>query len=824
MSDFDQQLSHGGASGPDWQTRLFDAWVGAMLRHRALVLVTTLLVTAGFGYVAQGLPIFTALRDMLPDDSRDMREYLEARERFGGDETVYVALQRDDHFTPDGLAKLARLTARLDEHPLVERAISFTTADWIRTAADDPAALRIDPFVPIDPDAAAALSPQRVAAIRTAVLGDPLVAGSLISDDGRLALVAVKLVPSDPAWLEWDETRAYVEARLAQAPDGRVSLDAPGGKVRGLEVAKQLVAEEFGTVAVELGYAADGVHITGFPAVLGSLLTEAQRTLRIFLPLTALVIGLVLFVILRRMSDVVLPMVCVIPAIIWAVGLGGLIFGRLSIITSVSPIMVLVVGMSDVVHLVTQFRHELARGRAREMAIRVAFREVGAACALTSLTTLIGFGSMVFLPLPHSRELGVFAGLGVVCAFVLAFVLTPVLLSFTRSTPDATASGPHGRMTDLLDALARWLRPRPKVIVAGGLVFTVATLAAVSQIQVENSLSRKLPTDHPLRVAARVVTAAFGGTGEIEMMIDTGRDDGVQSPEFLAGLWRLQRAIDAYDKVAETRSIGDILGRMHTLLAPERARETPVPDTGPMIAQYLLLFEMTGGSDLSFWIDGGRRHARMTARMPDLTAEEAIQFAAEFDALAAKLLPPTVAARCNGLGLMAARAGPVIMATSLKGLATAVVLIALLMTLLFRSVRVGVISIVPNLLPVAFGIVVVWLALPQVDADAMIYLTICIGISVDDTIHFLSRYRIERRRGRDRPDAVAATLRETGHGILRTSIILCAGFAVPGASQFFGLKLAGYMLPATLFSAVLLDLTMVPALAQLGLLEAKRSS
>ncbi|MEZ4464281.1 MAG: MMPL family transporter [bacterium] len=533
-----------------------------------------------------------------------------------------------------------------------------------------------------------------------------------------------------------------------------------------------------------------------------------------YLPLCAVLLAVALFAMFRRVLDVALPLICMAPAVVWAVGTGGLIFGRLTIITSVAPVMVLVVGMSDVVHLITQFHHELGRGHAKHEAIRVAFREVGVACTLTSLTTLIGFGSMALLPLPHARELGVFAALGVVAAFILAFALTPVLLSFSR--PGAVRP-PSGLLTRFLDGLAHWLRPRPKAIVAVGLAATVLALVAVSQVHVENSLMLKLPPDHPLRHSAEVVRAAVEGNGETELVIDTGRDEGVKDPALLAALGRFEAAIEALPEAGRVRSVADVLGRMHRLLVPERGE--PLPTTREQIAQYLLLFEMSGGQGLDQLVDASGRRLRVTIRMPYLSAERAIELADHVEALARDTLPADVTTKVTGMAMLAARAGPVILSTSLKGLAGAVVLIALVMGLLFGSVRVAVLSIVPNVLPVALGLATVWVALPQVDADTMVYLTICIGIAVDDTIHFLARFRLERAKGLGRADAVEATLRETGHGILRTSLILIAGFVVMTASDYLGLQTLGLILPATLAFAVVLDLTMVPAMAQLGLLE-----
>lgn len=792
------------------QQRAFDAFARWVLRHRIIVLAVVLGITGIFGWTLTTLPVLTSLRDILPRNA-DLKIYEETRARFGGDEVVFVAVVADDHFTTEGLVRLEGLALKLEEHPLVERVIGLTRANWVRRG--DAGGLAISPFYD-------EYEPAPAEKIRARVLGDDLIVGNLISADARTALIAVTLVPSDDDEWEREAVAAYVKPQIERLPGGARQLTFPGGKARAIEVAKQLVAYEFHTLATHAGYAGDVVHITGFPALFGSLLVESQKTVKIYLPICAGMILLALIIVLRRPIDVLLPMICVAPAVVWAVGAGGLIFGRLTIITSVAPIMVLVVGMSDAVHLVTQFRHELARGLSRDDAIRVSFRDVGAACTLTSLTTLIGFGSMILLPLPHARELGTFAALGVLSAFAIAFLLTPVLLSFTRAVPTGAGhadSIAHSRLNRFLGRLADTLAPHPKAVLGVCVVLTIGVIGVVSQVRVQNDLAQKLPTNHPLRVAKDVVEKALDGSGQLEVVIDLGAPDAIKQPGALAAVWQLQQAIEAKPEIALTRSIGTILGRLHGIIAPEFAADAPMP-TGNTIAEYLLLFGSAGGA-VDTLLDPSHQYLRLTARSRNLSAEMALQVADEIEAMGARLLPKTATIHVTGVGMLAARAGPVIISNALVGLGGALALIALLMSVLFGSIRVGLLSVLPNLLPVAIGVAVVWLALPQVDADTLIYLTICVGIAVDDTIHFLARYRLERQRGLQREAATRAAILEAGHGIVRTSIILVAGFSATLFSGYLGLQTLGLILPATLIAAVILDLTMVPAMAQLGLLE-----
>lgn len=792
--------------------RIFDTWVQLMLRHRVIWLVAVFLSTLVMAAFASQLPLMTTLHDLLPATTPGMELYEPARERFGGDETAYVAIEADDHFTPEGLARLEKLTKALEDHIFVQRVVSPTNAQqmWV----DEEDSLRIDRFVRDD------RTPEQ---IREAMTGDDAFGGTLVSKDGRFVMIVAQSIPSTLAEATRPDVAAEVAKRTADLPPALTALDDPQRPRRLLELSKQPLGFEIVALAEEAGFDGDKVYAVGFTPILAFLLAEAERNLQQLFPITFGVILLALFLLLRRPLDTVLPFLCVGPAVIWALAIGGFVFGRITLIGTVAPVIVLVVGVSDVVHLITQYRHELARGFPRNDAIRLSFAHVGAACTLTSVTTLIGFGSMIFLPLPTAQELGVTAGIGVVAAFLLSFVLTPIFLSYTNPTEkDRQKMATPDGIARVLEGFVRLVRPRPGLVAAAGLLLTAGTIALLLQHSVENSLTRKLKRGHRIRESVKLVEDKLGSSAEIEILIDTGRPDGVKDPAVIQGLAKLRSQVEKVADVRDTISLLDPLERMHRLMAPELAKDNPLPaETPQQIAQYLLLFEVSGGEALDSIMDPTGQHTRMILRGVDGTAEDVIAAAVNYDRWAADALPETTTAAANGIGLLAARLGPAIFDSTVEGFGIALALIAVMLGFLFRSVRVGALSLIPNLFPVAAGLVGIPFMFEQIDVDTLTFIPVCVGIAVDDTIHFLARFRIERRKGLDRADAVSATIREAGHGILRTSLVLIAGFAVLLLADYQPVATVGLLLPVTLFAAVLMDLTLAPAMAQLGWIDAR---
>jgi uncharacterized protein len=782
--------------------RVFDAWVGFMLRHRFLVLGLVGLMTIGFGIIAARLPLISALPDYIPK-SPLLTAWEDARERFGGDEIVLLAVEADDHFTDAGLTRLKQVINKIEAHPFAERVVAITNAQQLRADPEDPESLLIARFVRDD------LTPKQT---RDALLADSN-AKSLVSENGQVVFTLVQLVASRDELAVQPDIQTEMHKRL---PSGAAGPGARPGQL--LDMTKQVFSLELADWFVKAGYPEDKVHEVGFPVFIASIVQDAQQNLTVLLPITIAVVFIALIVVLRRFGDAMIPMLCIGPAVIWATAIGGLALGRLTIMTSLVPIMVLVVGVSDVVHLVTQFRHELARGHDKNEAIRLSFQHVGTACALTSLTTFIGFGSMILLPIPQSRELGVFAAFGVVAAFILSFVLTPIVLSFAKPMPVVESKAyMNDFLTRILRKVAKGVKTWPKAITAAGLVLTAVALGALLQVKIENSFVQKLAPSHRVRKAVAIVEEHNVGGGEIEVLVRTPKVDGVKDPRVISALGELKTRIKNEALYSNALSLADLLDQIDKVMAPDSV--PPRKWTRAQIAQYLLLFEISGGNDLNQFLDDSAQYTRMTVRIGDGTAEDVNTFADTINREAKAIFPPGVDVHANGIGVLAARLAPDLLGSSLRGFSAAFGLIAVLLGLLFMSIRVGILSLIPNILPVALGIVAVYFALDAMDADTLAFIAVCIGIAVDDTIHFMARYRIERDLGRTREDAVEATILEAGHGIVRTSVVLTLGFVAMVFSDYQPIISVGLLLPITLISAVVLDLTLVPAMAQLGLLE-----
>lgn len=735
-------------------------WFQLVLRHRRAVVVATALVTVLALGVLTRVTVGNTLQGIFFGDSPDYLRYVERSREFGSDEHVLVGLPAPDPTDPARIESLRRLDSFAREHPGFTRADSLATAQRIESE---------DGALVVVPAAEHAPEPD----------------GTLVGRDGQSLAVVVELAV-DP-----DRT----------APEGLAHLRA---------LMEQLAAEGI-----------DEVHTAGFPVVLLSMLDLAWDNLYLLLPLSAAALLVVVLAVFKRLLPAVVSLGIAGLAMVWTMAVAALVDPVFSIMITAVPLVVVVVGFSDVIHLWSAWEQERALGKTREQAILASASDVGRACLLTSLTTFVGFIGLRFVPTPMFRQLGLALGVGVGLALLLAMTLVPVLLSYglDDQAGQPRQSGRLGAAMDrfldgILDGMRGLSTRRPRAVVAVFALCSVAALAAASQARFDADLASRVDESHPLQQDARWLAERFVGDNIVQVFIEGDEVGSVVEAEALASVARFQAAVEARPDTDQATSLVDAVERIHAVLDPDAS--APLPTTSEAIAQELLLFELSGGEDLDRLVDFDRRRLRMLVQLPAAGMRATRDTALGIEALAAAHLAPGLRAEATGLSpLMGAWIDRIILGQS-RGVGFSVVVVALIMALGLRSLRLGLVSMVPNLLPLLGLLGVLGLAWETTDTDTATVAMLAIGIGVDDTIHFLMRYRVEQGRTASRQQALDRTFAFAGRAILMTTVVLVVGFLPCLLSDYFSLWILGGLLPLVLVLAVLADLLLVPAMVQLG--------
>ena len=747
-----------------------------VLEHRFVVLGAWLVLLVLGAWSASRATVSTNLGEQFFGDKPEYLRYLELNREFESDEVVVAGLEGVRPLDVGVPMRLAAVKERLLALPDVARV--ETPLDAIRLRGDG-RTVGVGRYGDAPRE-----GPEDAAALEEELLADPFVRGLLVSDAGSDLAVAVVLT----------------DARDRKGEEFPILLEA---------IAAAFVAE---------GFSRDGLHLGGYVPALTESLAQARRNVVLIFPLVGLVLLIAVWFLFGRLWPAALTLVVSLAAVVITVGFLVAREPTVHVFFSLAPPVILVVTFSDVVHLCSAYLQELASGRAKDDAIVSVTAEVGRACLLTSATTFIGFVSLALVPDPSTKVMGLAMGFGVGVALLLAVTLTPVLFSLFPA-PRPLRRGATGRihagMDRVLGGARRLAWDHPRAVVLGFGVLILATGVGIPMARMDFDLAQRFSPGNRVMADDQWFRDHFGYGASLDIYLHaTGEQDLLDPEVFTAGA-RFQEQVTRLDGVRDAVSLVTLMERIHAAMDPEAAADAPLPATRARLAEYLLLVEGAAGSDLDRMVDWDRRSLRVRVRTVSGGARTVAWIGDEIHVLAADLAPLGVEVETTGLVYLLGYFFNDVFGGQARSLALTFVLIMIMMMLGLRSIRVGALSMIPNMLPV----LVLWgwvgLTMAAVDTDVLIIAIIAIGIGVDDTIHFLMRYRVERE-GADDEQAVRGAYGFAGRGIIMTTVVLVLGFAPCVFSGYMTMHLLGTLLPLCLVVALAADLLLAPAMIRLG--------
>lgn len=752
-------------------------YITLVLRYWLLVVAAVVGVTVAAGLVLKDAAIVSTIGGLFLGESPAYQRYVERTRVYGNDELLIVAIEGLDLAAPEARAQLARAVAALREHPDLGRITSLL--DFAEVTLDE-GALGLSTFAQAA-DAAGA----DAGALLQRLCRESLAGGLLISTDCRHAAVVVEL--------DQDQGR-QVEAYTQIAAD---------------------VVEIFTRAGFEPGQ----LRQTGLVGVLAEVMHETVFNLTRLFPVVGVVLLLTVLLIFRQLWPVLITGVVALIGVTWTLGFGVLLFEQIDVFMALCPIFVLIIAFADVIHICSAYQLELASGADKREAIERACSEVGAACLFTSLTTFAGFVSIAVVPAPVFRQSGLILGFGVAISLLLALSLTPLLL---RLLPEPTPlrRGAGARIQDLIDqllaAISRLTQRRPWWVVGAFAVLAALAALGMNQIKVETEFSKRLAADNRIRVDQRFFQKHFAGANSLEVFVSSAKDGGLLEPALFTEIAGFADALDQIEGVDRVLSVVDLVREAQGLLDAEGQTPAGLPTTRAALAQLLLLLEMDERARLETLIDQERGTARLHLRLEVEGFMATREVGQAVRAAATNLLDDSVEVEVSGLTFLLGEWLQRLVEGQQAALMAALLTIFLMMVVALRSTGAGVWSMIPNALPLLVLLGYVGWAWDTVDSDTYIVCLVAIGVGVDDTIHFLMRYRRELLRSGEVEVALERTFAYSGRAIIMTSVILVAGFSPFSLSGYFTTQMFGTLLPACLVVALAAVLVLVPALISLG--------
>jgi predicted RND superfamily exporter protein len=694
---------------------------------------------------------------LLPDEDegRDFYDYV--RRLFGSDETILVALVDDDVFTAENLRSLQRMEKRIAAIDGVHHVVSLSNALNIRGQDGD---LAIEPFVDEVPDDPAALRE-----IRRQALGNPIYAGNIVSRDGRAAALMVYLMD------------------ISEREFLRRGID--------LEIAR--IAEE------ERGAAS--VWITGPAYVKAEMSRLLVRDLMRTVPLATLammVAGLLSF---RTWAGMLVPLASVGIALVWTLAVFAMSGESINVITVVLPPLILVVGFAYAVHVVAEYYDVLRRGQAEPAprdAIRAALGHVALPVLLTGATTAAGFFSLVASPLAAIREFGLYTTAGVAATLVVSLSFAPALLAVLPASPRVRRLRRGDGFDRLAGRVAGFvLRRRSSILLTGGL-FGALSLFGMMRIEISTDVIRLFDPSSDVRRHFEAINENLEGSDALYVVLTADYRDAFKEPVNLRSVETLQRWLEDQPEIGGTTSIVDYVKLIHRGFYDDDPEKLAVPASKELVTQ-LMFF---GANDeIENFVDSRYQTVSILARSRAIDSGDVTALIRRIEQRLATL-PKHLEARVTGNSVLINRTSDI-----------AFVIIYGMLCLLFMSFRVGLLALVPNVLPVLvyFGT----LGLTGVTLNTTTGLVACLvlGIAVDDTIHFLARFNTAAKRMADEARGVEEALCTVGRPVTYTTACLCLGFLAMTTSQLQNQREFAALAAFTLAFAWLVDVVFTPALA-----------
>ncbi len=747
-------------------------WV---IRRRWWIILLTLVLVGLFGAGVRNLSFSNDSRVFFSDENPQLMALEALENTYTRDDNVLIVLAPGDGnvFTPRTLAAVERLTEACWKIPNSSRVDSITNFQHTRAEADD---LVVESLV----ENAADLSNDEIEGIRKIALSEPLLVNRLISGTGHVTAVNVNVIkPIEGNADTSNKVAAHVRALVKSFTEENPGID---------------------------------VHLTGGIMIDMAFGEASKNDMTRLVPLMYVVLIVIMGVTLRTVSGTLGTLVVIVFSVFCGLGLAGTFGIVLTGPSANAPIIIMTLAVADSIHILVTMIQQMRRGKDKYSAIRESLRINLQPVFLTSLTTGIGFLTMNFSDAPPFRDLGNIVAIGIAAAFYLSILFLPALMSVVPFRIKPKKADDTARSCD---GIAGFTIRRRKPLFYGTFVVMGLLVAGIFNIELDDNFIHYFDERYEFRTASDFFEENLSGLQIIEYSLDSGETNGINDPRYLKTLEEFAAWYAKQPKVVHVNALTDIMKRLNRNMHGDDPAFYSIPENRELAAQYLLLYEMSlpFGLDLNNRINVEKSSSRFTVTMSQSTSREVM----EMDQRARKWLKahadPSMSTYGTGLTVIFAHISKRNIHSMLGASFGALVLISGIIIVALRSFRLGMVSLVPNLMPaiMAFGI---WgMIESRVGLALSVMVALTLGIVVDDTVHFMSKYLRGRREGGMGPrGAVKYAFNTVGNAIWVTTLILVSGFLVLSFSGFKVNSDMGLMTAITISLALVLDFFFLPTL------------
>ena len=752
-----------------------ERYARGVIRWRWPVLLTSIVLIAAAGMGAARLKFIDEYRVFFGPDNPQLLAFDAVENIYTKNDNLFFLIEppadHGDAFSAETLSIVEYLTDEAWRIPFAIRVDSVSNFQYSWAEGDD---LIVEDLVV----GAEAKTPAELARTRDISLDEPMLRNRLVPPATDVIGMSVTLqLPR----LEMDETS------------------------RSVARARELAAE------IEQAHPGYRIRLTGMAMLNNAFQESAMRDMSTLVPFMYVVITLTLVLLLRSFTGTVSTLTVVGMSVVGALGLAGWAGLNLTPPSTASITMIMTLAVADSIHVLVAMLKEMRHGREKREAIVESLRVNTQPVFLTSLTTVIGFLSMNFSEVPPLNDLGNISATGVGLAWVLSMTMLPALVAILPVTVRLRAANHVSPM----DRLGDFVVARRSPLLWGTGVVALALTAMLPLNSLNDQFVKYFDESMAFRQDSDFATERLSGLYQIDFSLAAEESGGISEPAYLETVDRFAEWYRAQPGVVHVATISDMFRRLNKNMHADDPSYYTLPGERDLAAQYLLLYEMSlpYGLDLNNQINVDKSATRFSVTLENITSRELLGLVEEGEEWLGDNAPPSMSTVGVGPGVMFSYISARNIRSMLVGTLVAIALIGVTMMVMLRSLRYGVISFVPNMLPalMAFGL---WgLLVGEINLGLSIVTGMCLGIIVDDSVHFLSKYlRARREQNLDAEDAVRYAFSTVGAALIVTSIVLAAGFTILAQSTFGFNGGMGKLSAIIIALALAADLLLLPPL------------
>ncbi len=560
-------------------------------------------------------------------------------------------------------------------------------------------------------------------------------------------------------------------------------------------------------------YQFDEVHMAGKIKAQKVYLDKMQKDTLLFIGLATILVILLLAITFRTLTNVVIPLILVVISVIWELGIMYYTGKKIDILMVLLPTIMFIVGMSDIIHFISKYMEELRNGVEKRKAILKTIKDIGLATFLTSFTTALGFLSLTTSTIVPVREFGIYNAIAVMIAFIIAITLLPCIFLLLPIPKQVSNIKANNFWNKILHKQLRWVfSNRKKILILSGIMI-ISSISGMIFLKVDNLLLEDLSSKEPLRKEIAFFEKQFSGGRPFEMTVTSKTPGEILSYESIQEIQKLEEIATTEFQLGFLRSPVTLLKTLNRSINSGLNAYYKLPETQEKHEKLIQQIKQMGfldNEEIKKFLSDDLTRCRVSGKMHDMGSYKVRRMEKSF----LKNIPTLsqIDFRLTGSARLIDENVSYLSINIMQGLGLAVLIVSIAFGLFYRSLKMVIIALIPNIIPMLMIAGIMGFSGIDIKISTSIIFTIAFGIAVDDTIHFLSRFKIEQRNGSSTLYAIKRSFLSTGKAMVLTSIILCAGFITMIISSFSSLFYIGFLLSLTLFIALLADLYLLPVM------------